>query len=380
MITTTNELEWALDQIQKYEAMLDALRKRLADNPQLLAVTSKAYEQRLRVLHSDVVAFLRERPGEAPLHVAARGTEVGHGIIRAKAAALLLDGMRRAFSAMGSVYRQRNLLPHDVALREVFSLNLVATTSGSFVFSLDLAPRTQPSLFADYEWGERALEELAGYVSALRPGDEAAPDVPPSVLAGLGRLSEVLDQGVDEVEIEYRSASKAFSACMGRETREAILSRMGGGTLGPQTIKGELFEINTKTAKCRILTEGRTIICDYEESIEAALIRSLKHWVEIAGPTAGAGGRLRITRIESFRRITPPRHTDDDEDIDDQRSASAFPRAGACFRLWSRCGRASATGWGTGPSLCLGSTRRSRLSCPCLPHSQRDHTLSTEPS
>jgi hypothetical protein len=307
MLETPNELEWALDQIERFESALGALREQLADtNPALYAVTSKAYEQRIRSLRDDVIAFLRERPAGAPLRVVARGASVGHGVIPAKLAAQLLNGLRSTLLAVGQQLRDRQLVPPDVKLREVFDLNLVATAMGSFVFSLDLAPATQPTLFSEYHFGELGLEELAGYVNALDPATGGGADVPPSVLSGLSKLSEVLSEGVQEVEISYSGPTRSFSARLGQESRDTIRARLGGEDLGPQTVKGVLVAIDIEKKQCSIQTgKSRRVNCAYDDRLEDRLIRALKRRVEIAGPTEStrAGRAFHITRIERFRQI-----------------------------------------------------------------------------
>lgn len=322
MITNANELEWALDQIERFEQALDALRNEIgASNPALFAVTSKAYEQRLRVLQQDVVAFLRERPGEAPLHVVARGRQVGHGIMPTRLAAQLLDGLQGTLYAIGRLFRDSNRIARTARLRELFGLNLVATAQGSFVFALDLAPRAQPKLMRDFDVGEEALAEMIGYINALSPDAAAAPDVPRPVLLGLRRLTDLVPSDVREIEVNYVGPQRTLTAALSESTKGAVLSRLGEADLGPQTIKGVMVGIDVDQKKCVVhRDEGPRISCDYEETLEDSLIRAIKHRVEIAGltePVERPRGAFRITRIERFRRLPDRSEADVDDELEE---------------------------------------------------------------
>ena len=317
MITNTTELEWALRQIEGFEAALGALRDEVAaTNPALFAVTSKGYERRIRALREDVVAFLRERPSEAPLHVSARGARVGQGVMPARLASLVLDGLQTTLLAIGRVFRDDNRVARDKKLRDVFGLNVVATAPGSFIFALDLAPRTQPHLMRDFDVGEQALAEMIDCINALRPGSEIELDVPRPVLSGLRKLADLVPLDVQVIEVMYVRPEQTLTATLSEETKGTILSRLGEADLGPQTIKGVMIAINIEQKKCTVHSDdGAHIECSYEESLEDALIRAIKHRVEIAGLTEPFGrrkGGFRITHIERFRRLADDASREDD--------------------------------------------------------------------
>lgn len=322
MITNPTELEWALRQIEGFEAALDALREEIAaSNPALFAVTSKGYERRIRALREDVVAFLRGRPSEAPLYVSARGARVGEGIMPARLAAQLLDGLQTTLVAIGRRFREENRLPRSTRLRDVMGLNVVATASGSFVFALDLAPRSQRLLMRDYDVGEQALAEMINYINALTPTATSAGEVPRPVLLGLRKIADLVPSDVREIELKYVGPERTLTAALSETTSGAILSRLGEGDLGPQTVKGVMVGIDVDQKKCVVHSdEGPRVSCDYEESLEDSLIRAIKHRVEIAGltePRERPRGGFRVTRIERFRRLPERSETDAEDELEE---------------------------------------------------------------
>jgi hypothetical protein len=321
MITNTTELEWALQQIEGFEAALDALREEIAaSNPALFAVTSRGYERRIRALREDVVAFLRDRPTEAPLYVSARGARVGQGIMPARLAAQLLDGLQTTLLAIGRRFREEDRLPKTTRLRDVMGLNVVATASGSFVFALDLAPRAQRVLMRDYDLGEQALAEMISYINSLTTTAPAR-GVPRAVLLGLRKIADLVPSDVREIELKYVGPERTLTAALSETASQVILSRLGEGDLGPQTVKGVMVGIDVEQKKCTVHSdEGLRIGCDYDESLEDSLIRSIKHRVEIAGltePVERPRGGFRITRIERFRRLPQRTETDADEETEE---------------------------------------------------------------
>src|SRR5438093_13153543 len=70
VISTPSELEVALSQLDTFQAMLETMRQRLATSrPGLFPQVAEGYLTRIRVLESDVIAYLRERLAAAPLTV-----------------------------------------------------------------------------------------------------------------------------------------------------------------------------------------------------------------------------------------------------------------------------------------------------------------------
>ena len=68
MIANSEELTIAVRNLKIMEEALRALRDQLeASNPRLLAMTSKAYVQRIVSLQQDITAYLAEHPTDVSL-------------------------------------------------------------------------------------------------------------------------------------------------------------------------------------------------------------------------------------------------------------------------------------------------------------------------
>jgi len=309
-------------------AVIEQLRA-VFETPEVVAATVRAAREQREVRLQEVthqhaeataaLATLREEAqrlmsgayGDSAL-VAERMTELSAQVEGQERAITQAD---QEMQALSSRVGEQEVIGALASLDPVFDLNLVATTAGSFVLSLDLAPRAQPPLLSEFDVGEEALEEMAGYVEALTLSTYHS-EIPRAVLVGLNTLAEVLDAGVSELQLQYAGRARSFDVTLVEETRHAIRTRLGEEDLGPQTIKGIAVAIDIESKECTIhADEGPRVKCSYEDALESDLIRALGHRVEIAGQTKPRHRPIGfdITRIERFRRLPKAPEADDDE-------------------------------------------------------------------
>lgn len=308
MISTPSELEVALSQLDTFQAMLETMRQRLATSrPGLFPQVAEGYLTRIRVLESDVIAYLRERPAAAPLTIRIAGPEIHAGTIRATLAVQLISGLQSALYQLGGLYGGQ---PESSAqeregtgLRALLGLNLVATAPGSFILAMDLAPR-QLKLFQEYDTAAEALTKLIGHVNELQESPEAFTGQRPA-LRGIRKISALAKRGVEVITLKYEEEGRFAQADVTSLVNERVDFLLGGPAAGERTVVGQLIEINVEDNSCVVHPEKEhRVTCDYEESLEDDLIAALKKRIEMAGQFVSVErpqGHYRITKIERFR-------------------------------------------------------------------------------
>jgi len=308
VISSPSELEVALSQLDTFQEMLETMRQRLsASRPGLFPQMAEGYLVRIRSLESDVIAYLRERPAAAPLTVRIAGPEIHAGTIRATLAVQLISGLQSALYQIGGLYggppeataRERE----GTGLRALLGLNLVATAPGSFILSMDLAPR-QLKLFHEYDTAAEALTKLIGHVNELQESPEAFSGQRPT-LRGIRKLSTLAKRGVEVITLKYDEEDRHAQADVTPLINERVEFLLGAPAVGERTVVGQLIQINVEDNSCVIHPDDAPrITCDYEENLEDDLMAALRKRIEMAGQFVSLErqqDRYRITKIERFR-------------------------------------------------------------------------------
>lgn len=311
MIANANELEVAFRNLHIFEETLEGIRRESqASNPALFPTIAQGYLRQIQGLQSDIFAYLRERPADAPLKVRLAGPTVPEGTIRVGVVSRLLQALQSALLHVGKTVSAEvndNHQPTETtALRALLGLNLVATQTGSFILALDLAPRTL-SMFEQYDVAEQSVVRLLDYVSDLTYAQDRLRAERPTLRA-LEKLAAVLKpNAITDIEFSYRGVSQTRDASLNVPLKERLGEMLGRVREGEETVRGLLVSIDIERDKCRIRPQGEeTVDCGYSEEIEDDLILAVKKQVEVSGviePQAANSQRRRIRHIERFTLI-----------------------------------------------------------------------------
>lgn len=318
MITNPTQLEVALEQLATFQRMQEAMRVRLQETgSSLFPLVAEGYTRRIERLQEEIIEYLREQPAESPLSVRLSGPSMKPGIIRATLVSSLITGLQSAMYQVG-----RTIIPEGAAadgvpkakgLHSSLGLNLIATAPGSFVLAMDLAPRQQLNLIAEYDFASAAVANLIGYVNQLQENPEGYDGGIP-ILRGLQKVASLVKRDVEAIEVIYREQDRRATAVFTPVVRERIDVLLGAPKEGEKTVRGKLVEINIENNTCKVLPENDAVVdCDYEEDIENDLIAGLRKRIEMAGQfiETARPGRYRITKIERFRLLDA-----EDSDLD----------------------------------------------------------------
>lgn len=311
MITNTSELEIAFHDLQAVEEALELVRKELMEtNPSLFPLVSHTYIHRMRSLQSDIFAYLRERPADAPLRVRLTGPGVPQGALKVSILARFLQALQQVVYHEGKIVSaslsDRREPSEPKVLRSLLGLNVIATEVGSFVLALDLAPR-QLNLFEDYDLAEKTIVQLFGHLSELSdPHQEFSAGKP--LLRSLDQLAALIQPNkIASIDLEYHWQSQRQKASITLPTRKKIDSLLGRPSEGEETVHGTLVSINIERDRCTIRPEGQEVVeCGYSDEIEDDLILAIKKQVEVSGIIEGQpdlGQRRRIKHIHRFRIV-----------------------------------------------------------------------------
>jgi hypothetical protein len=311
VILNRDQLEIALSQLETYQVMLETMRARLAGtNSTLFPQLAEGYLARIRTLESEVISYLKERPGDAPLTVYVAGPEIHAGTIKLTLATQLMNGLQAAIYQAGGLYGGSSSQDMDkpresTGLRATLSLNLVATASGSFVLALDLAPR-QLKLFPEYDVAASTVAKLIKHVGELNTSAQAYTGARP-VLRGIRRISSLTKRGIEVISLRYQEDEILAVADVTPIVNERVEHLLGAPTKGERTVVGILIEINVEDNTCVVHPEdGPRVSCLYDEVLEDDLVLALRKKIEMAGQfvaTERPAGHYRITNIERFRLL-----------------------------------------------------------------------------
>ncbi len=187
----------------------------------------------------------------------------------------------------------------------------MATSPGSFILAMDLAPR-QLKLFQEYDTAAEALTKLIDHINELQQSPEAFTGERPA-LRGIRRISALAKRGVEVITLKYEEEGRHMQADVTSLVNERVDFLLGGPTAGERTVVGQLIEINIEDNSCVVHPDNEhRVTCDYEESLEDDLIAALKKRIEMAGQFVSLErpqGHYRITSIERFPLRRPPKRT-----------------------------------------------------------------------
>jgi hypothetical protein len=164
VITNATQLEGALQHLATLQRMQEAMRVHLQQtDPSFFPTVSEGYSRRIEDLQKEIFEYPRERPAESPLSVRLDGPSLKPGVIRATLVSNLITGLQSALYQVGRMITPEGAAedgaPKIKGLHSSLGLNLIATASGSFVLAMDLAPRQQLNLFAEYDFASSAVTQ-----------------------------------------------------------------------------------------------------------------------------------------------------------------------------------------------------------------------------
>lgn len=307
MIRNATHLEGALEHLATLQRMQEAMRVHLQrSDPSFFPIVSEGYTRRIEDLQEQIIAYLREKPAESSLSVRVAGPSMQAGVIKATVVGKLIAGLQSALYQVGKPDGSQSAEGKSQkieGIRSVLGLNMVATSTGSFILAMELPGRHEPTLFEEHDIASLTLEQLIEHVNELRQSADVYTGDRPT-LRGLQKVADLVKKEIETIEVVYHDERRHAETVFDPSVRQRIEYLLDAPREGERTIRGKLIEINVENRTCKVHPEdAAAVTCDYEESLEDDLIAGLKRSIEMAGQfkESPISSSIRITKIERFR-------------------------------------------------------------------------------
>jgi hypothetical protein len=315
MISNRTELNEAQRQLKVYQTAYNSLCKELeSEAPDLLLSTQKRYINQINIINDDIIAYLQENPADTQLKIRTFGPGIQKGSISLNNLSLLLGRFQFLIFNIGleiqKSMEERRILTHtDIKeskkeIRELLTLNAIATAPGSFVVSLDF--NNSHLLFDEYDLPEQTIKRLISHIENLSR-EEPVFTGNRVTLTNFDKFSMMLnDNRIRGIEISYRDRNNITTTTeINTKIKSTIDTFIGKPRQDEETVVGILISINVETNHCRIRPDGeKPVDCNYSDSAESELIKSVKKRIEVSGTmTTDSDGKRKIKNVERIRII-----------------------------------------------------------------------------
>lgn len=274
MIQTDQQYQAALHQLSAIQRTFELLRGYYAtNNKDLFSSISHGYIAKINELHSDIFEYLKFNRAMAPLKIRLVGPEVHSGIAKATLVGRVLSTFQNAIYGIGKQLSES-------FSRNSLSLDIKATTIGSYVLLMDFSQKSQIDIHGN-TLSDTIMKTMSNYINQIQTTPEVFTDNI-NILPLIDKMARLIGGGLEEIDIVYQSNdSLMIESVINPLTKDRINYFLQKRYEDFRILRGRIIEIDVKDNTCELKPEDddKPIKLYFDEEIEDDLLSSVKHAV-----------------------------------------------------------------------------------------------------